>query len=47
MKVVHQFALDSKIGTSTTTKNGKLATQTDYYRLDFKADAEGNVAYVE
>lgn len=37
LKPVHKFSLESKGDSKTTTKNGRLATETEYYSLDFEA----------
>jgi len=44
---IHKFSLQSKEGTELGTKGNKAAIVTNYYELDFVADAEGNVEYVE
>ncbi|MDR0510633.1 MAG: hypothetical protein LBH06_06045 [Rikenellaceae bacterium] len=46
-KIVHKFAIESKAGSELSTKNGRLSTVTNYYEFDFKANAAGNVEYVE
>ena len=43
----HSFGLQSKTGSEMTTKNGRLATQTNYYEFEFEGDAEGNLPYNE
>lgn len=47
MKVVHEFRTESREGSKTTTKNGRLATETSYWEFKFKVDGEGNVEVVE
>jgi len=47
LKLFHKFSLDSKGDSKTTTKGGRLATETEYYRFDFKSTPEGEVILVE
>ena len=42
-KVTHEFELQSIEGKERGTKNGRNVVTTNYYKLEFVADAEGNV----
>lgn len=46
-KVVHTFAIQSRQGSKTTTKSGRLATEISYVEYEFEADAAGNVTMKE
>ena len=47
-KIIHKFSLQSKGDTKmTTTSNGRLATETEYYELNFEADSEGEVKLLD
>ena len=44
---LHEFSLQSRGGTKmTTASNGRLATETEYYELDFEVTPEGDVVWV-
>lgn len=46
-KVIHRFGLESKIGTKLDMKDGDVGTETSYYLLEYFADHQGNVEFVE
>ena len=46
-KAIHKFSILSRAGTEFGSRHGRAALVTNYYKVDFKADASGNVTVVE
>ncbi|NDW17963.1 hypothetical protein D0T53_03405 [Dysgonomonas sp. 216] len=46
-KALHEFSIQSRAGSDTKLKNGKMVTETEYYDIEFTADGKGEVTLVE
>jgi hypothetical protein len=42
-KTIHSFTIESRQGSKTTAKSGRLGAEISYLEFNFTADPEGNV----